>query len=61
VLKIAHRDQAAVRRRSWIGAAVVVMLAAGCSADGSSQPPPIERAAQQVLRVAVGDDELIGG
>jgi len=62
VLKIAHRDQAAVRRRSWIAAAVVVMLAAGCSADGSSRPPPpVERAAQQVLRVAVGDDQFLGG
>ena len=62
MLKIAHRDQAAVRRRSWIGVAVVVMLAAACSADGSSQPPPpVERAAQQVLRVAVGDDEFLGG
>ncbi len=24
-------------------------------------PPPVERAAQQVLRVAVGDDEFLGG
>lgn len=49
-------------RRAWIGTSVVLTSLVGCSSGGSPKaPPPVERAAQQVLRVAVGNDEFLGG
>ncbi len=62
MLTIACKDSAPARRRCWIGAALVVLLVTACSSGASSPPPPpVERAASQVLRVAAGDDEFLGG
>lgn len=50
-------------RRVLRGASVAVaLLLAACSPGGSAEPlPPIDRAAQQALRVAVGQDPFLGG
>lgn len=50
------------QRRVAASVAFGLVLVTACSSGGSSDAPaPVERAAQQLLRVAVGDDEFLGG
>lgn len=55
-------DRSTGPRRAWTVAAVVVAVLGGCSGEGSSRPAaPVARAAEQHLRVAVGEDEFMRG
>ncbi len=52
----------AVRRTRWVLVSALTLLASGCSGNAEPRPPaPIARAAEQQLRVAVGDDEFLQG